>query len=163
MGLPELWIDNKRLESLSQSWNTFLGIWYSFSRQFRVFSIKNFTSFSHIGNSYEEKLAQYPIAPTLTPSLLAGPENMEGLSPSGTKPWKMIHAMKNEKPWKSHATKPWKMIQCWAWKHGRVESQWYQAMKNDSLPVHIPWCDKQFVLSKEEKLIDLGYFFSWRA
>ena len=31
---------------------------------------------------------------------------------------------------------------------------------NDSLPIQIPWCDTHFVQFKEEKLIQLGLFFS---
>ena len=33
---------------------------------------------------------------------------------------------------------------------------------NDSLPIQIPWCDTHFVQFKEEKLIQLGLFFSGR-
>ena len=33
---------------------------------------------------------------------------------------------------------------------------------NDSLPIQIPRCDTHFVQFKEEKLIQLGHFFSWR-
>ena len=31
---------------------------------------------------------------------------------------------------------------------------------NDSLPIQIPWCDTHFVQFKEEKLVQLGLFFS---
>ena len=56
--------------------------------------------------------------PTLTPSMRAGPENMEGRSP-------------------------------------RREN-------NDLLPIQIPRCDTHFAQFMEEKLIQLGHFFSWR-
>ena len=57
-----------------------------------------------------------PLSPTLTPSMRAGPENIEGRSP-------------------------------------RREN-------NESLPIQIPRCDTHFVQFKEEKLIQLGPFFS---
>ena len=56
------------------------------------------------------------MSPTLTPSMRAGPENMEGRSPCRE--------------------------------------------NNDSLPIQIPRCDTHFVQFKEEKLIQLGHFFS---
>ena len=55
------------------------------------------------------------MSPTLTPSMRAGPENMEGRSPCRE--------------------------------------------NNDSLPIQSPRCDTHFVQFKEEKLIQLGYFF----
>ena len=57
-----------------------------------------------------------PLSPTLTPSMRAGPENMEGRSSCRE--------------------------------------------NNDPLPIQIPRCDTRFVQFKEEKLIQLGYFFS---
>ena len=57
-----------------------------------------------------------PLSPTLTPSMRAGPENMEGRSPCRE--------------------------------------------NNDSLPIQTPRCDTHFVHFKEEKLIQLGHFFS---
>ena len=56
-----------------------------------------------------------PLSPTLTPSMRAGPENMEGRSSCRE--------------------------------------------NNDPLPIQIPRCDTRFVQFKEEKLIQLGYFF----
>ena len=58
-----------------------------------------------------------PLSPTLTPSMRAGPENMEGWSPCRE--------------------------------------------NNDLLPIQIPRCDMHFVQFKEEKLIQLGHFFSF--
>ena len=69
-----------------------------------------------VGSGNQSHKYGIPLPPTLSPSMLAGPENMEGRSPCRE--------------------------------------------NNDSLPIQISWCDMHFVQLKEEKLIQLGPFFS---
>ena len=110
----------KWLAGLYQPWNTVFRYILFF---FKVISGTQYQSFYKslaILVSYEDKrgYSGIPLPLTLTPSMRAGPENMEG--------W----------------------------------SSWSE--NNDSLPIQIPRCDTHFSQFKEERLIQLGYFFFWR-
>ena len=77
------WDKYKRLDGLSQSWNTLFRYIVFFFKVISGIRYQTFYKSLAILVSYEDKSGYVgiPPSPTLTPSMRAGPENMEGRSP----------------------------------------------------------------------------------